>query len=138
MSINGGSEMHKKINKVMGAVLVMTVSLCLLTIQEVAAQGGAKVDKALLLEKKIEISSETVNTKVMRVTFPPAYKTPWHTHEGQGPRYVVKGQLDVTDEGKTHRYSAGEVFWETGHLMAVENVGDGVAEIIIFELAPAK
>ena len=48
--------MHKKINKVMGAVLVMTVSLCLVTIQEVAAQGGAKVDKALLLEKKIEIS----------------------------------------------------------------------------------
>jgi hypothetical protein len=30
------------------------------------------------------------------------------------------------------------VFWETGAEMTVENVGKGEAEIIIFEMAPAK
>ncbi|MDD5578942.1 MAG: cupin domain-containing protein [Methylobacter sp.] len=74
----------------------------------------------------------------MRVKFPPAFKTPWHTHQGPGPRYIVKGKLKVIENGKTNSYSAGEVFWESGSLMSVENIGEGSAELIIFELAPAN
>lgn len=75
---------------------------------------------------------------MIRVAFPPAFKTPWHTHEGPGPRYVVKGTLKVVEHGKASTYTASEVFWESGELMSVENVGDDAAELIIFELAPDK
>jgi quercetin dioxygenase-like cupin family protein len=72
------------------------------------------------------------------VQFPKGYKTPLHTHEGPGPRYVLKGKLKVEDGGQSNVFSPGEVFWETGAEMTVENVGKGEAEIIIFEMAPAK
>ena len=103
----------------------------------VQAQAQPAMKRAVLLENKVDLPSSEINAKVLRVEFPPAFKTPWHTHEGPGPRYVVKGQLAVTEGGKTHTYSAGEVFWETGQLMAVENVGKSPAELIIFEMAPA-
>ncbi|NOU42918.1 MAG: cupin domain-containing protein [Methyloglobulus sp.] len=90
------------------------------------------------MENPVELTSKSINTKVIRVTFPPAFKTPMHTHEGPGPRYVVKGKLKVTEDGKVNTYGIGEVFWETGKLMAVENVDSGTAELIIFELAPEK
>ncbi|MDP1772410.1 MAG: cupin domain-containing protein [Methylobacter sp.] len=72
------------------------------------------------------------------VEFPPTFKTPWHTHEGPGPRYVVKGKLKVVEGGKTNIYAVGDVFWESGHLMSVENMGEDSAELIIFELASEK
>jgi quercetin dioxygenase-like cupin family protein len=70
--------------------------------------------------------------------FPKGYKTPVHTHEGPGPRYVLKGKLKVEDSGETQIYGAGEVFWETGAAMTVENVDTSTAEILIFELTPVK
>jgi quercetin dioxygenase-like cupin family protein len=92
----------------------------------------------VLLENKLELPSNNINAKVIRVIFPPAFKTPWHTHEGPGPRYVVKGKLKVVEGAKTNTYSVGDVFWESGHLMSVENMGEDSAELIIFELAPVK
>lgn len=50
----------------------------------------------------------------------------------------MKGRLRVEDGGENHVYSPGEVFWETGSEMTVENVSKGEAEIIIFEMAAAK
>jgi hypothetical protein len=47
---------------------------------------------------------------------------------------VVRGKFEVTDNGMVKAYSNGEVFWESGKLMAVENVGKETAELIIFEL----
>jgi len=91
--------------------------------------------RTILMENPVELASKSVNAKVIRVTFPPAFKTPWHTHEGPGPRYVVKGKLKVTEDGKVNTYSVGEVFWESGKLMQVENVGKETAELIIFEMA---
>jgi len=90
--------------------------------------------RTILMENPVELASKSVNAKVIRVTFPPAFKTPWHTHEGPGPRYVVKGKLKVTEDGKVNTYSVGEVFWESGKLMQVENVGKETAELIIFEM----
>lgn len=94
--------------------------------------------RQLLLNKDVTLPATNVQAKVIRVDFPSGYKTPLHTHEGQGPRYVVKGHLKIEDAGKTQVYGPGEVFWETGAAMTVENVGGGEAEIIIFEIAPGK
>lgn len=115
--------------------------LMALTLAFSAASVFADADKSvlirsLLLENPVELSSKNVNAKVIRVTFPPHFKTPMHTHEGPGPRYVVKGKFEVTDNGMVKTFSTGEVFWETGKLMAIENVGGETAELIIFEMAP--
>ncbi|MGZ6005575.1 MAG: cupin domain-containing protein [Candidatus Saccharimonadales bacterium] len=107
-------------------------------IQPIAAQENTGPSRTVLLQKKLSLPSPNIDAKVMRVAFPPGFKAPWHTHEGPGPRYVVKGTLKVIEHGKTATYSAGEVFWETGELMSVENTTDEAAELIIFELAPAK
>ncbi|MGZ5055300.1 MAG: cupin domain-containing protein [Methylobacter sp.] len=119
-------------------ILAIQSSLFLGNIPAVSAQDKTSPNRTILLEKKLELSSPNINTKMIRVEFPPTFKTPWHTHEGPGPRYVVKGTLKVVEGGKANTYSAGQVFWESGELMSVENVGDGTAEAIIFELAPNK
>ena len=119
-------------------ILVTLTAVLLINITTVSAQEKPTLNRTLLLENKVELPSNNVNAKVIRVTFPPAFKTPWHTHEGPGPRYVVKGKLKVIEGGKTNIYAVGDVFWESGNLMSVENMGEAPAELIIFELAPVK
>jgi quercetin dioxygenase-like cupin family protein len=121
-----------------GLILVTLTAVLLINIKTVSAQEKPTLNRTLLLENKVELPSNNVNAKVIRVTFPPAFKTPWHTHEGPGPRYVVKGKLKVVEGGKTNIYKVGDVFWESGNLMSVENMGEDPAELIIFELAPVK
>jgi quercetin dioxygenase-like cupin family protein len=124
-----------KINKVTGLVLAITTTLFCVNIQTILAEEKPTLNRAVLFENKVELPSKNINAKIIRVTFPPAFKTPQHTHEGPGPRYVVKGKLSVVEGGKTNTYTAGEVFWESGKLMTVENIGENTAELIIFELA---
>ncbi|MDD5319648.1 MAG: cupin domain-containing protein [Methylococcales bacterium] len=121
-----------------GFFLVMLTALLCINIRTISAQEKPTLDRTLLLEKKVELPNNNINAKIIRVTFPPAFKTPWHSHEGPGPRYVVKGKLKVVEGGKPSTYSVGDVFWESGNLMSVENIGEDSAELIIFELAPAK
>ena len=121
-----------------GFFLVTLTALPCINIKTVSAQENPTLNRTILLENKVELPSNNINAKIIRVTFPPAFKTPWHSHEGPGPRYVVKGNLRVVEGGKTSTYSAGDVFWESGHLMSVENIGEDSAELIIFELAPAN
>jgi quercetin dioxygenase-like cupin family protein len=113
-------------------------ALLLINVHAVSAQEKPALNRSILLSNKVELPSNNIDAKVIRVIFPPAFKTPWHSHEGPGPRYVVKGKLKVVEGGKTNTYSDGDVFWESGHLMSVENLGEDSAELIIFELAPAK
>ena len=129
-----------KISSIKPANVVLTTLAVLLVINvhAVSAQEKPALNRSTLLSNKLELPSNNVDARVIRVTIPPAFKTPWHTHEGPGPRYVVKGTLEVVEGGKTNTYSAGEVFWESGQLMSVENKGEAAAELIIFELAPAK
>jgi quercetin dioxygenase-like cupin family protein len=103
-----------------------------------AEESAVKFSRELLLKKHVSLTANEFDTKVLRVQFPKGYKTPLHTHEGPGPRYVVRGKLRVEDNGQSNIYGQGEVFWETGAEMTVENVGKGEAEIIIFEMAPAN
>jgi len=111
----------------------------LLMVQAISAEDSKPgLIRAVLMENPVELPSKNINAKVIKITFPPAFKTPWHTHDGPGPRYVLKGKVKVTEDGKVNTYSVGEVFWESGKLMAVENVGKETAELIIFELASQK
>ena len=121
-----------------GFFLVTLIALLCINIKTISALENPTLNRTTLLENKLELPSNNINAKVIRVTIPPAFKTPWHTHEGPGPRYVIKGKLKVVEGGKTNSYSPGDVFWESGHLMSVENIGEDSAELIIFELAPAK
>lgn len=122
-------------NKPAGLLLIALTAL-LFTMQTVSADETAGLSRTTLLENAVEFPDKNINTKMIRVIFPPAFKTPEHTHEGPGPRYVVKGTLKVIEGDKTNIYTAGEVFWESGKLMSVENMGQESAELIIFELAP--
>jgi quercetin dioxygenase-like cupin family protein len=121
-----------------GFILVTLTAIFLFNYKIVSAQEKPTLNRTILLENKVELPSNNINAKVIRVTFPPAFKTPWHTHQGPGPRYVVRGKLKVVEEGKTNTYTVGDVFWESGHLMSVENMGEDSAELIIFELAPVN
>jgi quercetin dioxygenase-like cupin family protein len=99
---------------------------------------GAGLIRTPMLHQNVTLPSNQIKAKVIRVNFPPHFKTPWHTHDGPGPRYVVKGTLEVTEGDKVNTFNPGEVFWETGAKMMVENLSDNNAELIIFELAPGK
>jgi len=117
------------------ALLVTLVTL-MISDQVVSAQDKSFLNRTVLLDNKVELPSNNINAKLIRVIFPFAFKTPLHTHEGPGPRYVVKGKFKVIEGGKSNTYSVGDVFWESGDLMSVENIGEDTAELIIFELAP--
>lgn len=101
-----------------------------------SATEAPEIKRTVLLRQNVTLPSPNVNGKVIRVSFPQGVKTPRHTHEGPGPRYVVKGTLQVVEGDKTGIYSEGEVFWETGQSMTVENIGGEPAELIIFEMGP--
>lgn len=117
------------------AVLLASVWLVPL-IHPALAKETSEIKRTILLKQNVTLLGPNVSSKVIRVNFPAGAKTPRHTHEGPGPRYVVKGTLQVVEGDKTGIYSEGEVFWETGQSMTVENIGGEPAELIIFEMGP--
>lgn len=123
-----------RVNRLIG----LSAALVIVGLNPVDAKEKPQFQRKVLSAHKVELPSNQVNAKTIKVTFPPAFKTPEHVHEGPGPRYVVKGKLKVIEGDHVGVYSAGDTFWETGSLMSVENVGTGPAELIIFELAPVK
>ena len=102
------------------------------------AKAQGKMAQEVLFEKDVELPSKNVHVKIRRVKFPVGFKTPEHTHEGPGPRYILKGKLEVIEGGVTGTFGPGEVFWESGIPMTAENVSGEEAEFIIIELLPAK
>ena len=102
--------------------------------EESAAPG---MSRQLLMKRELPPLEAGAEARVIRVQFPSGYKTPLHTHEGPGPRYVLKGKLRVEDNGETHVYGPGDVFWETGSAMTIQSIGGNDAELVIFEIAPA-
>ena len=96
------------------------------------------MSRQLLMKQTLPPMGSDMEARVIRVQFPSGFKTPEHTHEGPGPRYVLKGKLRVEDNGQTHVYGPGDVFWETGAAMTVHSIGGSDAEMLIVELAPKK
>lgn len=116
----------------MWKILLPVLLLCA-AVPAVAEEGPAR---EVLLAKPLQLPSPAIFAKVVRVTFPAGYKTPPHTHEGPGPRYVLKGEITVEDHGQTATYKAGQVFWESGEAMTAGNRGREEAVMVIFEMAP--
>ena len=127
-----------QIIKSRGFFLIALGALSFTAISNAAAEEKPHLTRTTLLEHNVTLPSNAINGKVIRVSFPAGFKTPRHIHDGPGPRYVVKGTLQVVEGEKTGIYSEGEVFWESGQSMTVENVGGEPAEMIIFELVPGS
>lgn len=128
----------------MSKYIPLQASLILLTLSALPQLAPADesvatepMSRQTLLKREIQTPPGSAETRVIRVTFPPGFKTPLHTHDGQGPRYILKGKLRVEDSGQTQVYGAGDVFWETGSAMTIENISGSDAEMVIFEIAPA-
>lgn len=122
------------------AALAASLSLVGISLAQAdeAPAPASTINRQLLMKQTLPAPAANLDTKVIRVQFLPGAKTPVHTHEGPGPRYVLKGHLRVEDAGTKQVYGPGDVFWETGAPMTIENVGGSDAEIVIFEMAPAK
>lgn len=116
--------------------LAITLLTTLLSTAVVSAEETPMPPKETLLEKSVELSSNKINAQVFRILLPKGFKTPQHIHNGPGPRYVVKGRVKIEEGGQTQEYGPGQVFWESGAVMTAENVSDGEAELLIFEIAP--
>ena len=93
------------------------------------------MSRQMLMKRDIQSLASGAEVRVIRVGFPPGFKTPLHTHDAEGPRYVLKGRLRVEDNGQIKTYGPGDSFWETGSAMTIENIGGSDAEMIIFEVA---
>jgi quercetin dioxygenase-like cupin family protein len=113
----------------------LMISLILPLTSHAEASASETMGRQLLLKHGLEGVNEPMETRVIRVSFPPGFKTPLHTHDAQGPRYVLKGRLKVEDHGATQTYGPGDTFWESGAEMTIENVGGSDAEMVIFEVA---
>jgi len=116
--------------------LAITLLTTLLPAAVVSAEETPMPPKETLLEKSVELSSNKIHAQVFRILLPKGFKTPQHIHNGPGPRYVVKGRVKIEEGGQTQEYGPGQVFWESGATMTAENVSDGEAELLIFEIAP--
>lgn len=118
------------------SLTIIFLSICLCYPLVVIADTSVDMTKEQLFEKKTALESNQIHAKMIRVTFPPRYKSPWHTHQGPGPRYILKGSLKITEGKQINTYSAGEVFWESGKRMRAENLSNEEAELVLFELVP--
>jgi len=122
--------------KGMPSLATLILSIGLINPLTVLADASASMSKELLFENNTALQSNRIHAKMIRVTFPPLYKSPWHTHQGPGPRYILKGSLKITEGKQVNTYSAGEVFWESGKRMRAENLSNKEAELVLFELVP--
>jgi quercetin dioxygenase-like cupin family protein len=124
--------------KIIGLVLTVAVMAYMAELPRAVEAQSQQLTQKVLLEQVVELVSKQVNVKIRHIKFPVGFKTPEHTNKGPGPRYVLKGQVEVIEGGKTGTYKAGEVFWESGIPMTAENVGSEEAELIVIELLPVE
>jgi len=85
------------------ARFVLFVVMCLGSLP-LTARAQGNMPQKVLFEQVVELPSKNVNVKIRRVTFPSGFKTPEHTHEGPGPRYVLRGSSKsskVESRGRT-------------------------------------
>ncbi|HWP00128.1 MAG TPA: cupin domain-containing protein [Methylococcus sp.] len=116
------------------------MTFCLLATLSAAALGEQEPTPArqLLLERRFEPGSAELDVRVARMVLPKGYSSPLHTHETPGPRYVLKGRVQVEEGGQSRVYGTGEVFWQSGQWTRTENLGEEEAELVVFELVKPK
>jgi quercetin dioxygenase-like cupin family protein len=61
--------------------------------------------------------AKTPEVSILEVIIDAGAETGWHMHPAHGYAYVVSGELEVeTEDGKTHRFRAGQAFAEVVNL----------------------
>ena len=120
-----------------GEMELIAVQLLPVEPEPVAAAAKSRIS-TLLFEKVVDLPSERVNVVIRHVTLPAGFKTPAHTHKGPGPRYVLKGKVEIVEGEDTRTVSAGEVFWESGAIMTAENVSEVPMELVAFQFLPVE
>ncbi len=118
-----------------------TLAVCVLmamlpVLRAAQAEEAVMPPRQVLLEQTVDLSAKKVRTSVSRLVLPKGFKTPQHVHDGPGPRYVLKGRVKIEQGGQAQEFGPGQVFWETGEPMTAENISEGEAELIIFEMVP--
>ncbi|NJD06796.1 MAG: cupin domain-containing protein [Methylococcaceae bacterium] len=116
----------------------MTKTLLLTALLALIVPAAVAEEARQLLEHQTDADGVRIKTRVTRVNLPVGYKTPLHTHESPGPRYVLKGRIKIEESGQSHIYGPGDAFWESGQWMTAENVGEGEVELLITEINPGK
>lgn len=103
-----------------------------------ARDAGQPQTATKLFEKVAALPDARVNIVVRHVTLPVGFITPGHTHKGPGPRYILKGQVEIIEGGETQTVPAGKVYWESGVVMTAENISEIPMELIAFQLLPIE
>ena len=103
------------------------------------AKAAPEPVRKALLDQVVDLPNKNFNVKVRTISWPVGYKTAPHTHGGPGPRYVLKGSVEIDDAGTIKRYGAGDTFWHAGGIAhTAENLGSNEATVLIIELLPKK
>jgi len=71
-------------------ILATLATLLLINAQVVSAQDKPTLNRAVLLENKVELPSNNINAKIIRVTFRLLLKLPGIPMKGQGPVMWLK------------------------------------------------
>jgi quercetin dioxygenase-like cupin family protein len=70
-------------------------------------------------------------------TFAPGAYLGAHHHVGPGIRYILSGELTLTEGGETKVYKAGEYYFETGNLAhTTENKTELPVRTLVVEILP--
>ena len=120
-----------------GEIELIAVQLLPVEPEPVAAAAKTKIS-TLVFEKVVDLPSKKFNVAIRHVTLPVGFKTPAHTHKGPGPRYVLKGRVEITEGEDTRTVSVGEVFWESGAIMTAETVSEVRLELVAFQFLPVE
>jgi len=123
---------------VRGAAAMAAGALIAAGFSALAQQQDLKSEVTVLFEQETELASNKVKVVVKRGLLPAGYKSPVHTHKGPGVRYVFRGTLRIDEHDYTGDFSAGQVYWESGHPMTAETISAEDAEILIVELQPVE
>lgn len=126
-------------NRISTSVVILA-SIAFISMGALATNKLTKPAKKLFIEQVVDLPSKNFNVKVRSVAWPIGFKSAEHVHAGPGPRYVLSGKVEITENGSSTQYAAGEVFWHVGGIPhTAENVDSNVeTEVLIIELLPLK
>ena len=110
----------------------------------------------LAAQEKVEVRGVTAEVKIEEVTFghltelndrfkmratefvlAPGAFIGAHHHAGPGIRYILSGEITITEGGIVTVYKAGDYYYETGNIAhTAENKADVPLRFIVVEMIP--
>lgn len=91
-----------------------------------------------LINQATTLPDASFHTIMRTITWPVGYRSAEHSHAGPGPRYVLQGIVEITENGTTTRYGQGDVFWYSAEYPHIaENVDSKPTTVLIVEMLPS-